>query len=379
MSNLTNRYDFVLIFDVKDGNPNGDPDAGNLPRMDAETGHGLVTDVCLKRKVRNYVALTKEYKSPFDIYIKEKAVLGDAHFATFKKLGIDTGEESRKSVPTDLKEAFAELELPEGLTFNEGEDDESGELVVAPDADKKAISAWLKEETSDKRIAGLIKNALRDAKPRKPTAKETDDGKSQMCKDFYDIRSFGAVLSLKSAPNCGQVRGPVQMTFARSVHPIVSLEYSITRMAVATQAESDKQSGDNRTMGRKNTVPYGLYVAHGFISAHLAAQTGFSEDDLKLLWHALCGRSSVDEPVRDSMFEHDRSAARGLMATQKLIVFKHASALGNAPAHKMFDLVKVERSGTDEEKKKPARDISDYAVKINPAEIPQGVELIELL
>lgn len=379
MSNLTNRYDFVLIFDVKDGNPNGDPDAGNLPRMDAETGHGLVTDVCLKRKVRNYVALTKEYKSPFDIYIKEKAVLGDAHFATFKKLGIDTGEESRKSVPTDLNEAFAELELPEGLTFNEGEDDESGELVVAPDADKKAIYAWLKEETLDKRIAGLIKNALRDAKPRKPTAKETDDGKSQMCKDFYDIRSFGAVLSLKSAPNCGQVRGPVQMTFARSVHPIVSLEYSITRMAVATQAEADKQSGDNRTMGRKNTVPYGLYVAHGFVSAHLAAQTGFSEDDLKLLWHALCGRSILDEPVRDSMFEHDRSAARGLMATQKLIVFKHASALGNAPAHKMFDLVKIERSGTDEEKKKPARDISDYAVKIDPAQIPQGVELIELL
>lgn len=378
-SPISNRYDFVLIFDVKDGNPNGDPDAGNLPRVDAETGCGLVTDVCLKRKVRNYVALTKEYKSPFDIYIKEKAVLGDAHFAVFKKLGIDTGEESRKPVPVDLKEAFGELELPDGLTFNEGEEDQGGELVVSPDADKKTISAWVKEEKLDKRIAGLIKNALKDAKPRKPTAEETEKGKEQMCKDFYDIRTFGAVLSLKSAPNCGQVRGPIQMTFARSIHPIVSSEHSITRMAVATQAEADRQSGDNRTMGRKNTVPYGLYVAHGFVSAHLAAQTGFSEDDLKLLWHALCGRSSVDEPVRDSMFEHDRSAARGLMATQKLIVFKHASALGNAPAHKMFDLVKVERSGTDEEKKKPARDISDYAVKIDPAQIPQGVELIELL
>lgn len=377
---LTNRYDFVLIFDVKDGNPNGDPDAGNLPRLDAETGCGLVTDVCLKRKVRNYVALTKEYKSPFDIYIKEKAVLGDAHFAAFKKLGIDTGEESRKSVPADLKEAFADLSLPEGLTFNESEEEQAGELVVTADADKKAISVWLKEENPDKKIAGLIKSAIKDAKPRKPTADETEKGREQMCRDFYDIRTFGAVLSLKSAPNCGQVRGPVQLTFARSVQPIVSMEHSITRMAVATQAESDKQSGDNRTMGRKNIVPYGLYVAHGFVSAHLADQTKFTEDDLNLLWHALCGRSSINEPVRDSMFEHDRSAARGLMATEKLIVFKHASALGNAPAHKLFDLVKIERRGSEEDKTKPARDFSaDYEIKIDRANIPQDVELIELL
>jgi CRISPR-associated protein Csd2 len=377
---LTSRYDFVLIFDVKDGNPNGDPDAGNLPRLDAETGCGLVTDVCLKRKVRNYVALTKEYKSPFDIYIKEKAVLGEAHFAAFKKLGIDTGEESRKSVPPDLKEAFADLSLPEGLTFNEGEEEQAGELVVTADADKKAISVWLKEENPDKKIAGLIKSAIKDAKPRKPTAEETEKGREQMCRDFYDIRTFGAVLSLKSAPNCGQVRGPVQLTFARSVQPIVSMEHSITRMAVATQAESDKQSGDNRTMGRKNTVPYGLYVAHGFVSAHLADQTKFTDDDLDLLWHALCGRSSMNEPVRDSMFEHDRSAARGLMATEKLIVFKHASALGNAPAHKLFDLVKIERRGSEEDKAKPARDFSaDYEIKIDRANIPQGVELIELL
>jgi CRISPR-associated protein Csd2 len=377
---LTSRYDFVLIFDVKDGNPNGDPDAGNLPRLDAETGCGLVTDVCLKRKVRNYVALTKEYKSPFDIYIKEKAVLGEAHFAAFKKLGIDTGEESRKSVPPDLKEAFADLSLPEGLTFNEGEEEQAGECVVTADADKKAISVWLKEENPDKKIAGLIKSAIKDAKPRKPTAEETEKGREQMCRDFYDIRTFGAVLSLKSAPNCGQVRGPVQLTFARSVQPIVSMEHSITRMAVATQAESDKQSGDNRTMGRKNTVPYGLYVAHGFVSAHLADQTKFTDDDLDLLWHALCGRSSMNEPVRDSMFEHDRSAARGLMATEKLIVFKHASALGNAPAHKLFDLVKIERRGSEEDKAKPARDFSaDYEIKIDRANIPQGVELIELL
>lgn len=379
MSNpVKNRYDFVFIFDVKDGNPNGDPDAGNLPRMDSETGCGLVTDVCLKRKVRNYVALTKEYKSPFDIYIKEKAVLGDAHFAAFKKLGIDTGEQSRKSVPADLKEAFAELQLPEGLDFNEAEDDQPGELIVAPDADQKVISAWIKEEKLDKRIAGLIKNALKDAKPRKPTANEAEKGKEQMCEDFYDIRTFGAVLSLKSAPNCGQVRGPIQMTFGRSVDPIVSSEHSITRMAVATQAEADKQSGDNRTMGRKNTVPYGLYVAYGFVSAHLANQTKFSEDDLKLFWHALCGRSSKDEPLQDSMFEHDRSAARGLMATQGLKVFKHTSPLGNYPAHKLFELVKISRQGSEEDKKKPARSFSDYRVDID-ANIPQGVELIELL
>jgi CRISPR-associated protein Csd2 len=377
---VKNRYDFVLVFDVKDGNPNGDPDAGNLPRVDPETGCGLVTDVCLKRKIRNYVALTKEYKSPFDIYIKEKAILGDAHFAAFKKLGIDTGAESRKSVPIDLKEAFADLELREGLTFDEGEEDQPGELVVEAGVDKKAISEWLKETNPDKRITGLINSALKDAKPRKPTGEETEKGKDQMCRDFYDIRTFGAVLSLKSAPNCGQVRGPVQLTFARSVHPIVSLEHSITRLAVATQAESDKQSGDNRTMGRKNTVPYGLYVANGFVSAHLANQTKFSEDDLKLLWHALCGRSSMDEPVRDSMFEHDRSAARGLMATQQLIVFKHDSALGNAPAHKLFDLVKIERRGSEDEKKKPARDFSaDYEIKIDRAHIPQGVELIDFL
>lgn len=365
MSNeVTNRYDFVLLFDVQDGNPNGDPDAGNLPRMDAETGQGIVTDVCLKRKVRNYVAMTKEYQSPYDIYIKEKAVLGNAHFATFKKLGIETGEESRKPVPSELQEAFAVLELPEGLTFNEGEEDHVGELVVAPDADKKAIGAWLKEEKPDKSIAGLIKNALKEAKPRKPTGEQTAKGRDQMCRDFYDIRTFGAVLSLKSAPNCGQVRGPVQMTFGRSVDPVVTLEHSITRMAVATEAEAEKQSGDNRTMGRKNTVPYGLYVSHGFVSAHLAAQTGFSEEDLGLFWDAL-----------QTMFEHDRSAARGLMATRKLIVFKHDKPLGKASAHQLFDLVSVQRK----DESKPPRSFADYDVVIDKDKLPEGVELIEML
>lgn len=357
---IKNRYDFVLVFDVKDGNPNGDPDAGNLPRVDAETGRGLVTDVCLKRKVRNYVQLTKNFARPFDIYIKEKAVLGDAHFETFKELGISTGEESRKDVPQGLSALFAELSLPEGLSY-EGEEGEPGKLVVAADADKKVIKEWLKRENPDKKISDIVKDALKDAKPRKPTADETNQGKEKMCERFFDIRTFGAVLSLKSAPNCGQVRGPAQMTFGRSVDPVVTSEHSITRMAVATQAEADKQSGDNRTMGRKNTIPYGVYVAYGFVSAHLAAQTGFSEDDLNLLWEALC-----------NMFEHDRSAARGLMATQKLIIFEHDNALGKAPAHKLFERVKITRKDDS----KPARDFSDYVLSIDEKDWPKGVKII---
>jgi len=363
MNNLIkNRYDFVLVFDVKDGNPNGDPDAGNLPRMDPETGHGLVTDVCLKRKVRNYVQLTRECKRPYDIYIKEKAVLGQAHFEAFRELGISTGEESRKSLSRELSEEFADLTLPEGLRLIEGEDDHGAALIVAADADKKAIKEWLKEETPDKRVADIIRVALKDARPRRPTAEETSRGREKMCQDFYDIRSFGAVLSLKSAPNCGQVRGPVQMTFGRSVDPVVTLEHSITRMAVATEAEAEKQQGDNRTMGRKNTIPYGVYVAHGFLSAHLAAQTGFSEEDLKLFWDALC-----------EMFEHDRSAARGLMSTRQLIVFKHDSALGNAPAHLLFERVTVKR--VDESK--PAREFKNYKVEINEDNLPPGISIIK--
>ncbi|MHC1685970.1 MAG: type I-C CRISPR-associated protein Cas7/Csd2 [Clostridiaceae bacterium] len=357
---IKNRYDFVLVFDVKDGNPNGDPDAGNLPRVDAETGMGLVTDVCLKRKIRNYVQLTKGFKSPFNIYIREKAVLGDAQVGAFEKLGIDTGEESRKPVPSELQETFIALELPEGLTYISGEEGENGELVVASDTDKKVVKTWIKEEKPDKSAARLITEALRNATTRRPTAEETERGRKQMCEDYYDIRTFGAVMALKSAPNCGQVRGPVQFTFGRSVDQIVSLEHSITRMAVATQAEAEKQHGDNRTMGRKNTVPYGVYVAHGFISAHLAAQTGFSDDDLKLLWDAIV-----------NMFEHDRSAARGLMATQKLVVFKHDSALGNHPAHKLFERVVLKRKDAG----KPARDISDYEILVDDKDLPQGVTM----
>jgi CRISPR-associated protein Csd2 len=360
---INNRYDFVLIFDVQDGNPNGDPDAGNLPRIDAETGCGLVTDVCLKRKVRNYVQLVKKCEKPFDIYVKEKAVLGAAHVQAFKDLGINVGEESRKTISQENFDKISELDLCDGLTLEEGDDDVNPFLVVGADADKKAIKAWIKAEKIEKNIASIIKEALKDAKPRKSTASETEQGRKKMCEDYFDIRTFGAVLSLKSAPNCGQVRGPVQMTFGRSVDPIVSLEHSITRMAVATEAEAEKQGGDNRTMGRKNTVPYGLYVAHGFISAHLAEQTGFSEEDLNVFWKSL-----------EQMFEHDRSAARGLMSAQKLIVFKHADRLGNAPAHKLFDLIGIKRKeGSDG----PARSFKDYAVTIGQA--PAGVEIIEKL
>jgi CRISPR-associated protein Csd2 len=281
MSNLEKRYDFVLLFDVKDGNPNGDPDAGNLPRMDAETGMGLVTDVCLKRKVRNYVQLSGQ-----DIFIKEKGVLNTL---------IDEAHE-QESVKSK----------------------EKGE--------------------------------------------KTEAARKWMCSKYYDIRTFGAVMS--TGKNAGQVRGPVQLTFARSIEPIVALEHSITRMAVATEAEAEKQSGDNRTMGRKYTVPYGLYRAHGFVSAHLANQTGFSEEDLNLFWDSLL-----------NMFEHDRSAARGMMATRGLYVFEHSRALGNAPAYTLFDRITVERKNA---LSGPARSFEDYVVNVNDNDLGE-VNLIRKL
>lgn len=293
---LNHRYDFVLLFDVKDGNPNGDPDAGNLPRMDAETGHGLVTDVSLKRKVRNYVGMVHDGQSPHDIYIKERAVLENTHRAAYKAIGkADELEDDGK----------------EGKKKRKGSEDSV-----------KAARDWI-------------------------------------CQNFFDVRTFGAVMSL--GVNCGQVRGPVQMTFARSIDPVIATEHSITRMAVATQKEADAQDGDNRTMGRKHTVPYGLYVAHGFVSAFLAKQTKFSEDDLALLFKAL-----------EDMFEHDRSAARGEMSTRGLYVFKHASELGNAHAHALFDRIAVSRKQGVE----VARSFGDYEVRVDDAALPQGIELI---
>lgn len=283
MEGIKNRIDFIYIFDVQDGNPNGDPDAGNLPRVDAETGMGLVTDVCLKRKIRNYVQVAKGTETGYDIFVKEKAVLN--------------------------------------TLIDQAHDD----------------------------------SEVRNAKDK------TEAARYYMCKNYFDIRTFGAVMS--TGKNAGQVRGAVQFTFARSSDPIVASEHSITRMAVATEKEAEKQGGGNRTMGRKATVPYGLYVCHGFVSANLAQQTGFSEDDLNLLWDAL-----------RNMFDVDRSAARGLMSAQKLIVFKHDSVLGNAPANKLFDLVKVEKlcSGAP-------RSFKDYSITIDRDHVPVNVTVEELI
>ena len=356
--NLANRYDFVLVFDVRDGNPNGDPDAGNMPRMDAETGHGLVTDVALKRKIRNFVTLIKGYESPFDIYVKEKAVLGRAHREAFAELNISLGEESRIPIPESMLAAFEDFTFPEGLEIGE-DDDENSVLVVAADADIKSIKAALKESKPSKEVKSFIDSCLKGVKARKPKAQEVESGRQWMCQRFFDVRTFGAVMSLKSAPNCGQVRGPVQLTFARSVDPVVALEHSITRMAVATEGEAEKQQGDNRTMGRKHTVPYGVYVAHGFVSSFLAKQTGFGEDDLELLWQAL-----------SQMFEHDRSAARGEMATRGLYVFKHDSELGNAPAHSLFERIQIKKTVD------VPRSFNDYAITVNTTDMPTGVTLI---
>lgn len=343
---IQNRYDFVLLFDVKDGNPNGDPDAGNLPRLDPETGRGLVTDVSVKRKIRNYVAMRHQYQRPFDIYVKERSVLGRAHVEAFTELGISLGEDTAVAVPDAIKEQIEELSLPEGLEVMVDVEDRVF-LKIYGVLDKKLAKDWIKENEVSKEMKKFLSDALKGAKTRKPTREESDQGREKMCQTFYDIRTFGAVMSLKSAPNCGQVRGPVQLTFARSVDPIVTAEHAITRMAVATEAEAEKQQGDNRTMGRKFTVPYGLYVAHGFVSSFLAKQTGFGDDDLTLLWEALT-----------HMFEHDRSAARGEMATRGLFVFKHDSELGNAPAHKLFELVQAKATHT------PPRSFADYAVEV---------------
>ena len=283
MNELKNRIDFVYIFDVQDGNPNGDPDAGNLPRVDAETGMGIVTDVCIKRKVRNYVQVAKGLANGYDIFVKEKAVLNNE---------IDKAHDDAKVKAAQNKIAAA---------------------------------------------------------------------RQYMCEHYYDIRAFGAVMS--TGKNAGQVRGPIQLTFARSVNPVATSEHSITRIAVATPKEAESQNGENHTMGRKATIPYGLYVCHGFISANLAQQTGFTEDDLALFFDAL-----------KNMFDLDRSAARGLMSAQKLIVFRHASELGNAPANKLFDLVKIEKTTND-----VPRSFKDYAVSINTSALPNGVTVEELI
>ncbi len=315
MTILANRYDFTLIFEVINGNPNGDPDAGNQPRLDPETNRGLVTDVSLKRKIRNYVDLARHGQDGFHIYVEEGSILNDKHRQAYKSLRPDDPKASK-----DAK------------------------LNPKDDTEAKQLTAF-------------------------------------MCKNFFDVRTFGAVMS--TGVNCGQVKGPVQISFARSVESILPLEISITRMAATNEAEKkQKVEGDdssdrtdNRTMGRKHIVPYGLYVAHGFISAKFSERTGFSESDLTLLYEALT-----------NMFEHDRSAARGEMATRKLIVFKHANALGNAPAHKLFERVEIGRMIKGEvhaidqrDNFPPARAFSDYRISIHRDGLPEGVEIIEVV
>lgn len=363
MEPIKNRYDFVFYFDVKDGNPNGDPDAGNLPRIDAETGHGLVTDVCIKRKVRNYVQLTKNkdgiIENGYDIYIKEKSVLGRAHVEAFNQLKIDLGEGAKVEIPSELLDSIQSYSLPEGTEIEEGEDDKSF-LVVYAGADLKSIKETIKENPpEDSKLKKFINDVIKNVKTRKPTQDESEKGRVQMCKNFYDVRAFGAVMSLKSAPNCGQVRGPIQLTFARSVHPIVALEHSITRVAKTTEERAAKGGSE---MGRKYTVPYGLYRTHGFISAHLANQTGFNEEDLKLFFEAM-----------QNMFEHDRSAARGEMNTRKLIVFKHKTALGNQSAHELFERVKHNKLSEG-----PAREFSDYEILLDGNKFSETFKLVEL-
>lgn len=289
MEPIKNRYDFVFLFDVQDGNPNGDPDAGNLPRVDPEDGRGLVTDVCLKRKVRNYVLASKGGASPYDIFVKEKAVLNQT---------IDRAHEA--------------VEKSSGGKDKKGQD-------------------------------------------------KVEEARKWICENYYDVRTFGAVMS--TGKNAGQVLGPVQFTFSRSVDRIIPAEHSITRMAVATEEEAKKQEGDNRTMGRKATIPYGLYRAHGFINVPPAQKTGFSQADLDLFWGAL-----------KNMFDLDRSAARGLMAARRLIAFKHDSPLGNAPAASLLERVQTKRK-----REGPARAFNDYEVSVDKNNLPNGVEVFDII
>lgn len=290
MTVLANRIEFVYLFDVTNGNPNGDPDMGNMPRIDPETHRGLVTDVCLKRKLRNYVEVTRPDKVGYEIYVREKAVLNIQHRRAYEALGI-------KPEPKRLPKKEAEAQ---------------------------AVVKW-------------------------------------MCDTFFDIRTFGAVMSTDT--NAGQVRGPVQLAFARSADPVQTLNIAITRMAVTTEREAEAQRGGNRTMGEKWIVPYGLYRTHGFVSAHLAARTGFSDEDLGVLWEGLT-----------RMFDHDRSAARGEMSCRGLYVFRHDNALGNAPAHKLLELVEVKKRIP---KDQPPRSFADYDVAVSRDRLPDGVSLEE--
>lgn len=299
---IKNRYEFVILFDVENGNPNGDPDAGNMPRIDPESGLGLVTDVCLKRKIRNYIETVKEDEKGYKIYIREDVPLNRSDKEACQALGVDEVDDKKQT------EALKKLKKND------------------PDADRK----------------------LRD----------------YMCREFYDVRTFGAVMTtfVKASLNCGQVRGPVQIGFARSIDPIISQEVTITRVAITTEKDAENKSTE---MGRKNIVPYGLYRAEGYISANLARKvTGFSEEDLELLWDAII-----------NMFEHDHSAARGKMAVRELIVFKHSKELGDCPAYKLFDAVEVRKNAG----KEYPRCYQDYTVELHKDKIPESVEVMRMI
>ena len=299
---IKNRYEFVILFDVENGNPNGDPDAGNMPRIDSESGLGLVTDVCIKRKIRNYVETVKEDEKGYKIYIKENVPLNRSDRDACKSLGIEENDDKK------VTEALKKLKKSD------------------PDVDCK----------------------LRD----------------YMCENFFDIRTFGAVMTTftKASLNCGQVRGPVQLGFARSIDPVISQEVTITRVAITTEKDAENKSNE---MGRKSIVPYGLYRVEGYISANLARKvTGFSEEDLELLWDAVI-----------NMFENDHSAARGKMAVRELIVFKHSKELGDCPAYKLFDAVKVQKNDDIQYPRK----YQDYTVTINDDEIPDTVEVKRMI
>jgi CRISPR-associated protein Csd2 len=359
---IKNRYEFVYLFDVTNGNPNGDPDAGNAPRQDFETGKGLVTDVCIKRKIRNYVDLAKKNLPPYEIHVREGAFLSEHH----KRAHLAIENETIKMVvPEDLVEELKGFEeYPEGVAFSD-----EGErpclvlsLTYLDDAEKKAKglkeAKTVADKENPKKISPAAKSCVRelfvDSKEKKAA--------QWMCKNFFDVRTFGAVMSTgDTAMRCGQIRGPVQLGFAESIDPIVGKEIPMSRTAaVNVDDPSDKGLG-----ARKSIVPYGLYRIHGYVSAPLAERTGFSDNDVDVLWTAL-----------KNMFDVDPAAARTGMYAQKLIVFKHASELGNAPAQKLFNLVKVEKNCGDA----PPRSFEDYTVApIDPVDVPSGVELIEML
>ena len=304
---LKNRYDFVFLYDVTDGNPNGNPEAGNQPRTDPETNHALVSDVCFKRKIRNYISLMRQEQPGFEIYVKDKAVLAHQNKRAYTALGLENP-------------------LPE-------------------------------EETPEEN--GTSRRGKKAGGPKMAPQDVADKARDWMCKTFYDVRCFGAVMSLKES-NAGQVRGPVQICFSRSIDPVLIQQHRITRQAVATTRESNEQQGGNRTMGQKSTVPYALFLGYGFVSPQLALQTGFGEDDLGLLWEAIC-----------NMWDHDRSASRGLMSLRRLWVFKHASVLGNAPSIDLIESIKVSLKIENT----PPRCFDDYSVTFN-RHLPPGIEVM---